>query len=196
MAIGERVPMVDSEARVTGAVRYALEEQKAARPIILWGVSMGAAAALMAAAESPDVAAVISDSTFLSFEDVVRHHWKIFIHLPTFPVADEVIYWSARRGKFRPSDFDMEKAVRQIGARPILFLAVEGDRRMPPSIARALYADSTSPAKMLVLLAGSRHGEGFKNSPEKYKEAVTQFLARLSQTPIKKEVRYGTHAGN
>ena len=167
---------------VLGAVQHALEEEKAARPVILWGVSMGAAAALMAAADSPEVAAVISDSAFLSYSDTLKHHLKLFLHLPSFPIADEVIYWSAWRGDFRPSDFDLVKAVEGIGARPILFVAVQEDRRMPPSIARTLYAHAAGPQKALLVLPGHRHGEGFKQATEQYKEAVMEFLARMSAT--------------
>ncbi len=165
---------------VLGAARYALEQEKAARPIVAWGVSMGAAAALMAAADSPDIAAVISDSSFLSFSDVIAHHAKLFLNFPKFPIADEIIYWSAWRGHFRPSDFDLEKAVDRINPRPVLFVAVEDDRRMPPSIARALYARSTSLQKQLVILPGHRHGEGFNLATQKYELAVTEFLAHLS----------------
>lgn len=164
---------------VLGAVRYALHGEEAARPVIVWGVSMGAAAALMAAADSADVAAVISDSTFLSFRDTVQHHLRLFLHLPAFPLGDEVMYWLAWRGGFSPSDFDLEKAVERIGSRPILFIAVEGDRRMPPAIARTLYSRATSPRKRLVVLPGQRHGEGFNQAPEQYKQAVSEFLAGL-----------------
>ena len=78
---------------VEGAVRYALEQEQAARPVVVWGVSMGASAALMAAAESPDISAVISDSSFDSMLGTMRHHLKLFLHLPGFPIADEVGYW-------------------------------------------------------------------------------------------------------
>ncbi len=174
---------LDAEA----AVRYALAQEKAARPVILWGVSMGAAGALMAAADSPDVAAVISDSTFLSYSKMIKHHyylfrdiirrrWWWFPPLPSFPIADEVIYWSAWRGHFHPSDFDLERAVERINPRPILFIAVEADPRMPPSIARTLYSVATSPQKQIVVLPGSRHGEGFNLANKQFEEAVTQFL--------------------
>lgn len=165
---------------VLGAVRYVLEKEGAARPIILWGVSMGAAAALMAAADSPDVAAVISDSSFLSFKDMIKHHARLFLPFLSFPIAAEVIYWSAWRGRFRPSEFDLEKAVERINPRPILFVAVEGDRRMPPSIARRLWARATSPQKQLLILPGSRHGEGFKVASQPYQDAVSRFLNALS----------------
>jgi len=164
---------------VIAAVRYTLSQQPAPRPVILWGVSMGAAAALLAAAESPEVAAVISDSSFLSLGDTVRHHWKLFFHFPSFPIADEVMYLLAWRGGFRPSDFDLVNAVTRIGDRPILFVALENDRRMPPSIARDLYGHALSPYKALIVLPGQRHGEGFNLDTEQYEAAVRQFLSSL-----------------
>ena len=165
---------------VIAAVHYALERENATRPIVLWGVSMGASAALMAASDTPDVAAVISDSSFLSFRQVIVHHAHLFFHLPAFPIVDEAIYWSAWRGGFWPSDFDLRKAVERINPRPILFIAVEGDRRITPEVARELYSCSTSPEKAIVVLPGHRHGEGFTSGHELYVQAVTKFLAGLS----------------
>jgi fermentation-respiration switch protein FrsA (DUF1100 family) len=165
---------------VIGAVRYALYQQGAARPVILWGVSMGAAAALLAAAESPDVAAVISDSSFSSLRATVEHHWRLFFHLPSFPIVDEMVYWIAWRGGFRPSDFDLANAVIRIGNRPILFVALQDDRRMPPSIARVLYSRAASPLKALIVLPGHRHGEGFNQAREQYENAVKEFLSGLT----------------
>jgi fermentation-respiration switch protein FrsA (DUF1100 family) len=140
---------------------------------------MGAAAARMAAAESPDISAVISDSSFDSMMGTMRHHLRLFLHLPGFPIADEVGYWVAWRGHFWPADFDLVKAVERMGDRPILFVAVEGDRRMPPSVAQTLYAGAQSPLKKIVVLPGHRHGEGFNQAREPYEKAVTDFLASL-----------------
>lgn len=191
-ASGGAVATVGYQERhdIIGAVRFALEQEHAARPIIAWGVSMGAAAALLAAADSPDIQAVISDSTFLDFADTARHHyylfrglvrqhWWWFPALPAFPIVNEVIHWAAWRGRFDPADFDMRKAVARINPRPILFVAVEGDPRMPPEIAWKLYRLATSPQKAMVVLPGNRHGEGFKNATALYEQAVKEFLARL-----------------
>jgi len=135
---------------------------------------------LLAAAESPDISAVISDSSFDSLLGTARHHLKLFLHLPGFPIADEVAYWTAWRGHFHVADFDLINAVERIGDRPILFVAVDGDRRMPPSIAQTLYARAHSPLKKVIVLPGHRHGEGFNQATESYEKAVTDFLARLS----------------
>jgi fermentation-respiration switch protein FrsA (DUF1100 family) len=195
-ASGGKITTIGYQERldVEAAIQYALKEEKASRPVVLWGVSMGAAAVLMAAAETPDVSAVISDSAFPNFKELIKHHYNLFLSLirrrwwwfpalPSFPLADEVIYWSAWRGNFRPSDFDLEVAVSKINPRPILFVCVEGDARMPPEYARKFYADSTSPLKKLVELGGSRHGEGFHYATKQYEEAVKQFLASLPAEP-------------
>ena len=182
---------LDAEA----AAAYALRQEGAPHPVILWGVSMGAAAALMAAAEDPQVNAVISDSTFLSFREVIHHHyylvirilrrhWWWFPPLPAFPIADEVTAWAAWRAHFNPSDFNLEVAVRHIAPRPILFVAVAGDPRMPPSIAKTLYADDKSPLKQIVILPGHRHGEGFDDARAPYEKVVAAFLASLTAKPM------------
>ncbi|HTS68764.1 MAG TPA: alpha/beta hydrolase [Terriglobia bacterium] len=165
---------------VQAAVRYALDHEHAARPVVVWGVSMGAASALMAAAETPEIDAVISDSSYDSFLGTLGHHLKLFLHLPAFPIAYEVGYWTAWRGNFHPGDFDLVKAVDRIGNRPILFVAVEGDRRMPPSIAQTLYSHARSPLRKILVLPGIRHGEGFNQARAPYEKAVTDFLANLS----------------
>lgn len=175
---------------VEAAAKEALTAQHAPRPVIVWGVSMGAAAALMAAGEDPSIDAVISDSTFLSFDDVIKHHYVLIRHLirrrwwwfpplPSFPLTNEVIAWSAWRAHFNPSDFDLEKAVQRINPRPILFVAVKNDARMPPSIAEKLYSLATSPERQIIVVPGSRHGEGFNESRPQYEQAVTKFLGEI-----------------
>ncbi len=59
---------------VEGAVRFLREDLRTPDRIVLFGISMGATAALLAAAETPEAAAVISDSSFLSFKNTVDHH--------------------------------------------------------------------------------------------------------------------------
>jgi hypothetical protein len=113
---------------------------------------------------------------------LVRRHWWWFPPLPSFPLTDEVIAWSAWRAHFHPSDFNLETAVERISPRPILFVAVKNDVRMPPSIARTLYSLDPGPLKAIVVVPGHRHGEGFNESRAPYEAAVSAFLGRVQQS--------------
>ncbi len=101
--------------------------------------------------------------------------------MPAFPFVNEVIYLVSWRGHFNPDDFDLERAVTKIGTRPILFVGVEGDPRMPPDIARRLYGDAESELKDIVIVPGTRHGEGVQSGNKQYEQAVTTFLANIAE---------------
>ncbi len=62
------------EARdILGALRY-IRSRGNNEPVALLGISYGAAASLIAAAESPEIAAVISDSSFLTGKDALGRY--------------------------------------------------------------------------------------------------------------------------
>jgi len=164
---------------VRGAVKHVREALRPQDKIVLMGVSMGAAASLMAAAETLDVAAVISDSTFLSFEETVTHHAKEFLKLPKFPVVYEFLLITEWRIGLDYEDFDLEKAVEKIGDRPVLFIAGGADRRMPPRIAERLYQVCKSPKKDLLIVPGARHGHAYHTAPEIYLNKVLDFIAKI-----------------
>ena len=169
---------------VEGAVRFLRDDAQTPDKIILFGISMGATAALLAAAETPDAAAVISDSSFLSFKDTVDHHVKMFLRLPSFPVANELRFFIERRAGFDGSQFNALEAVKRIGDRPILFIAAAHDRRMPPEIAEQLYQVCSSPGRDLVIVDGPGsevHGHAFQANPKVYVERVARFLESVLQ---------------
>jgi fermentation-respiration switch protein FrsA (DUF1100 family) len=164
---------------VEAAVRYLREEIRTPDRIVLFGISMGATAALLAAAETPDPAAVISDSSFLSFKDTVDHHVKLFLRLPSFPVANELRFFIERRAGFDGSQFNAVEAVKRIGDRPVLFIAAAHDRRMPPEIAAQLYQASSSPGRDLLIVDGPGsevHAHAFQANRKVYIDKVARFL--------------------
>jgi len=169
---------------VEGAVRFLRDDAQTQDRIILFGISMGATAALLAAAETQDAAAVISDSSFLSFKDTVDHHVNMFLRLPSFPVANELRFFIERRAGFDGSQFNALDAVKRIGDRPILFIAAAHDRRMPPQIAEQLYQACSSPGRDLVIVDGPGsevHGHAFQANPKVYVERVARFLESVLQ---------------
>jgi fermentation-respiration switch protein FrsA (DUF1100 family) len=164
---------------VEGAVRYLLDEAHTTDKIVSFGISMGASAALLAAAETPEIEAVISDSSFLSFNDTVDHHVRGLLRLPAFPFSNELKFYIERRGGFDGSQLNALDAVRRIGDRPVMFIAAAHDRRMPPAIAEQLYQACSSSKRDLLVVEGPEdnvHGHAYHANPKLYVDRVAAFL--------------------
>jgi len=164
---------------VEAAVRYLHEELQTTDKIVSLGISMGASAALLAAAETPEVAAVISDSSFLSFKDTVDHHVNMFLRLPRFPFSNELRFYIQHRAGFDGADLNALEAVKRIGDRPVMFIAAAHDRRMPPEIAEQLYQTCVSSKRDLLIIDGpgdNIHAHAYQANPKLYVNRVATFL--------------------
>ena len=173
---------------VEGAVKFIRDSLRIEAPVIGFGVSMGAAATLLAAADTPEISALISDSSFLSFETTVAHHLELFLGLPRFPLADTIIFFTRQKVGFKNEDFDMRRALHRIGDRPMLFIAGEADARMPIEEARQLVAAAETSRKSLVVIPRATHGAGHRTNPAMYETAVLDFLGKLDFSTTKKSL--------
>jgi pimeloyl-ACP methyl ester carboxylesterase len=141
---------------------------------------MGASSGILAAEQCPGVAAIISDSSFLSFRETIAHHVGLFFRLPAFPIANLIVAITEWRAGFDAEDGDVEAAVEKIDV-PILFIAGGADRRMPPALAERLMQASRNPVKRLLVIPGAGHGEAFARDRETYLKAVFEFLAPIGK---------------
>jgi alpha-beta hydrolase superfamily lysophospholipase len=163
-----------------------LARSRAAGPVVLWGVSLGAASSVLAAAEDPAVAGVICDSSYRSLEDTVRHHvqiargWRWWLGVvPSWPVADEALFWMGRRGGFDPASVDVRAAAARLSGRPALFVANSDDRRMPKEIAFDLRAAAGKDAEVLIV-PGKSHGGAWRDGTAAYEAAARVVLDRAA----------------
>jgi pimeloyl-ACP methyl ester carboxylesterase len=160
---------------------------------VLWGVSLGGAAVVLAAADDPEVKGVICDSSFRSLHDTVRHHLRHFRGfrwwlrlVPSWPVTDLAIYWMGRRGGFDPAASNVEAAAARLRGRPVLFVANSDDRRMPKEIAFDLKAAAGPEAEVLVV-PGKSHGGAWRDGTAAYEAAaavVLQAAGQSAATPV------------
>jgi pimeloyl-ACP methyl ester carboxylesterase len=170
---------------VEAAVRLARE--RAPGPVVLWGVSLGGASVVFAAADDPTVAGVICDSSYRSLEDTVRHHLQLFRGfrwwlrlVPSRPVADLTVFWMGRRGGFDPAAVDVRAAAHRLAGRPALFVANSEDRRMPKEIAFDLQA-AVGPGAEVLIVPGKSHGGAWRDGTAAYEAAATALLDAASQ---------------
>lgn len=171
---------------VAAAARFARE--RAPGPVVLWGVSLGGASVVLAAAEDPTVAGVICDSSYRSLDDTVRHHLRLFRGfrwwlriVPSWPVADLSIYWIGKRGGFDPATADVVAAARKLHGRPALFVANSEDRRMPQEIAFELQA-AAGPRAEVLIVPGKSHGGAWRDGTAAYQAAAAGVLEAVGKS--------------
>lgn len=172
---------------VEAAVRIARERSPG--PVVLWGVSLGGASVVFAAAEDPQVAGVICDSSYRSLEDTVRHHlqlfrgWRWWLRIvPRWPVADLTVFWMGRRGGFDPATVDVRAAAARLAGRPALFVANSDDQRMPKEIAFDLQAAVGLGAEVLIV-PGKSHGGAWRDGTAAYEAAAAALLEAAQHGP-------------
>jgi uncharacterized protein len=185
---GETTTMGDRERQDVHAARV-LAAARASGPIVYWGVSLGAAAATLAAADDPTVAGLVCDSSYRSLRDTVPHHLRLFRSfawwlrvVPVWPVSGEVLYWMGRRGHFDPAAVDVIGAATRLSGRPCLFVCNSGDRRMPQEIAFELKA-AVGPRARVLVVPGESHGGAYRDGTEAYQSAVKGLLSEVAAEP-------------
>ena len=170
------------ESRDVCAASKWVQGKASGRPQVLWGVSMGASSAILAAKQCPGFAAIIPDSSFLSFRDTVSHHLGLFFRLPRFPIANLIVGITAWRVGFDPNEGDVQAVVRNLNI-PIMFIAGTADRRMPPALAEQMFKESPNSLKQLLVIPGASHGEAFAADRETYLSSVYRFLETVRYNP-------------
>ena len=167
---------------VLGAIQHIRKRYQGAEvqpKIILFGVSMGAVAVMEAAAETEDYSAIILDSPFYSMRETVAHHAWLFLQMPRYPFPQLFLFWFQRFAGFDADRVNGHEALLRMKPVPLLIIASEGDKRISPDNARALYSEANSESKELHMFGKDvSHGAAARLHPEEYEEVLLRFLNR------------------
>ncbi|SET31615.1 alpha/beta hydrolase [Enterocloster lavalensis] len=146
--------------------------------LVLHGISMGGATALMTAGLDlpPQVKAVISDCAFTSAWEVFSSVLHKQYHMPAFPVIQIADRMTRKSAGYGLDECNAREEVKMAGV-PVLFIHGEADAFAPCSMAYELYAACRSPKELLVI-PGAGHAEAYYKDAERYERAVRAFLRR------------------
>ena len=163
---------------VQAAIRYAVDERGEEGPVILWGVSMGAATALLAAAEVPGVDAVIAESSFYAASETLRSDLSRMFGLPTVPFGFLTSTITELRVGIKIDDLDIGRAVSGLEDTSVFLVGGTADRRMPLANNERLFAQIPGAGKEIHVAAGATHGDIWEMDREAYAEKVLAFLEK------------------
>ena len=156
--------------------RYVSERFGADIPVILFGLSMGAATVLMGCGGYPEnVRCIIADSPYSSPSDIIR---KVCKDQGYPAVLMGFVSLGARIfGGFRLNEWTALDAVARASI-PILLIHGEDDRLVPCNMSRLLAAACPGQCRILTV-PGAGHGLGYMTDPAAYEQAVLDFLGGI-----------------
>lgn len=146
-------------------------------PIGVFGHSMGASVALLAAAREPAIRAVVADSPFATATEVVSHSIDSTLRftLPAGPLLALVDLIGERRFGYRLHNVRPVDAAPQLAPRPLLLIHGTADSLIPVEHGKQVFAAAGQP-KELWLAEGAEHcGAYFVDRPG-YVARVTAFF--------------------
>lgn len=149
-------------------------------PMVLYGVSMGAATVLMVSGmdELPaNVRGVVADCPFSSPEAIIRKVAREDMHLPAALMMPLVRLAARRIGGFDLSAASAVEAVRRAKI-PALIIHGEDDRFVPCAMSREIHAANPSMVR-LETFPGAGHGLSYMVDTERYERAVREFLLKI-----------------
>lgn len=155
---------LDAEAALT----YALS-QPGVGHVGAWGGSMGAATMILAAAEHPEIEAVVSDSAFPTLEDVIRLNTPIRIMQPF------VLFFAGQQSGFTLDQVRPVDAIAKISPRPIFIIDGWDGSAVAMNSPYRLF-DAAGEPKQLWAEEGVPHLGTYGNDPLEYEKRVIGFF--------------------
>lgn len=143
-----------------------------------FGVSLGGATTIMAAARDPRIRAVVDDSGFSDVASATDTAFESFIGLPAFPfspISVKISEWRIGQSVSASRPIDV---VGRIAPRPLLIIHGLADQQVPPAHSERLFAAAGEP-KELWLVPGAGHGlSKWQLAPAEYERRVVTFFRR------------------
>lgn len=162
---------------VHGAVDLLLE--RGLGPVGIFGMSMGGATAIMAAAEDPRIAAVVADSPYARLRWAVQQSANLrgYPELLSPAIAFLGVLTTSLHLRYRMRAFDPVEVVEKIAPRPLFLMHGTEDDIVPVASAHALFARAGEP-KELWLIEGLKHCKALEEAYEPFKSKVVGFFDR------------------
>ncbi len=164
---------------VEGAVRHLQQRPDAdGENVGVLGLSMGGATAIFAAAELPEIKAVVSESAFSSVDSAVASSFEHFIDLPAFPFAPVTVFIIEQRLGISSDEVVPEDYVASISPRAVFIIHGRDDVTIVPEDGIALHAAAGEPKEPMWLIENAAHSEGVDVAPDEYAKRVLDFFER------------------
>lgn len=158
-----------------GAIRYVKERNDVdAEEIAVYGFSMGGAVAVLTAAETSDIKAVIADSSFTALKEQGERLFKGSF-LPSSIFLKPMVWMYELYFRVDADGIAPINKIYRVSPRGMMIIGGGADEQMPSSDAMRLFAAAREP-KELWLIPGAVHGGTVYMAGDEYRKRVLMFL--------------------
>ena len=163
-------------------IQYVNENLCESSPIILSGLSMGAATVLMAAGEKlpENVIGVLADCGYTSAKEIMYHVMRQ-MKLPPKLCYPFVKLGAKLFGHFDPDENSPLEAVKRCSV-PVIFFHGEADDFVPCTMSRENF-EACAARKQLVTIPGAGHGLSYAVQPQRYLQELQAFFGPEGSYP-------------
>lgn len=143
------------------------------------GASMGASIAILTAAESNEIHAVVADSPFASLRTMTTQWALQTTRMPEFLVLPPLLLaylWLRVLFRCRVNDVEPARRVRDIHC-PLFLIHGGSDQKIPPSHSRDILENASVPTELWIDAEAGHLGVYLKN-PQEYQERVSSFFRK------------------
>ncbi|MBI4745976.1 MAG: alpha/beta fold hydrolase [Deltaproteobacteria bacterium] len=160
---------------ILGAIRYVKERKDVdAEWIAVYGFSMGGAVAVLTAAETSDIKAVIADSSFTALKEQGERLFKGSF-LPSSIFLKPMVWMYELYFRVDADEIEPINKIHRLSPAAIMIIGGGEDEQMPSSDAMRLFAAAREP-KELWLVPGAVHGGTVYMTGDEYRKRVLRFL--------------------
>jgi fermentation-respiration switch protein FrsA (DUF1100 family) len=180
--------VTDYEVRDVRAALAYLQSRPDADPrgVGFFGISKGAGAGLIAAADDPYILCCVTDGVFATYTTLVPYMRRWFrIYNQNYALQGLLPSWYygliglsalAQTGRERNCHFPhLEAALPRLAPRPILMIHGEGDSYILPEMAERLFKRARGP-KEFWLVPGAKHNQALHLAGDEYRRRVLAFF--------------------
>lgn len=141
------------------------------------GFSMGAATAIIAAAKSKQVKAVVADSPFSDLESYLKENMHIWTKLPNIPFTYLMMKMIPRMTGIDVRQVQPACMIQELKHIPVLLIHNKGDTYISAEHSRKIF-ERSGPLTELWITDGETHVGSYDLDPEKYVHKVVGFVEK------------------
>ena len=146
-------------------------------PIGALGLSLGAAVALMAAAQDTRIRAVVAEAAYPTLHKALDARFRVVMGPLGPQVARQVLRWAKRWVAVEASEVSPLAALETLGTRPVLLIQGKRDLLVNWRDTVKMYEAAQEPRE-LWLLERSGHSRCLRDEPEKYAQRMISFFEK------------------